>query len=208
MRSKNQLSFSLPVELIEQLKSLAKEGESPSLAAKRLIKKMLSEKENTLETRIQKLEERMNSLENDVTNNVSEEIENDVTNNVSKEIENKEESKDKEESNVINNVSEEIENDVTNNVSEESKNKKEKRIPTPHEHRLKLIQLGISDEFNNEVDIKEILEKAIENNKNGENRVTKKELIAKLEHKTHPLGKRWNNQGLNALLNYYKLRWY
>ncbi len=57
-------------------------------------------------------------------------------------------------------------------------------------------------------DFKLFLEEVIASNEHGlHGKTTKKECIEKLRIYPHPLAKKWDNIGLNALLNYYHLRW-
>lgn len=68
-RSKNNLTFSLPSDLIDRLEALAIEGESPALVAKRLLLEILSENQSINPftfsgNEIQDLKDRVESLEN------------------------------------------------------------------------------------------------------------------------------------------------
>jgi hypothetical protein len=77
--ARNNLTFSLPIEQIEKLESLSKEGESPALVAKRILLQFLDgeakesatigldpETKQTLEdldNRLQEIENRLEALE-------------------------------------------------------------------------------------------------------------------------------------------------
>jgi hypothetical protein len=96
----------------------------------------------------------------------------------------------------------------------------DEEVPTPHEHRMKLLEfeeIGLNLDLEDIPqsltieDLKIYLEDVIASNKNHTQktlRQSKKETIIKISRYPHPLGKKWDNNGLNQALSYFGLHWY